>query len=77
MTSASPGLPLGTMLLCLGNTLEAAGLGVGWLGRTGRPPTPQERSGGREPYAARAARLERARTRTADVPDDELADALR
>jgi hypothetical protein len=80
VTTASPGLPVGTVFVCLGDTIEAGGTAFGWMGRTGRPPTPQERLEGREPYSLRAARLDRARRahtpqERREVPDELLADA--
>lgn len=60
----------------IGNALQAGSLGIGWLGKSGRPPTAEERAGARAPYRASEYKpsafgvLHGPR----DVPDEQLAD---
>lgn len=81
VTVADEATRVGEVFLVLGDTVEAGGVAIGWMGSSsGRPPTAQERSTAREPYRLRAARIERARRAQAprerrEVPDELLADA--
>ena len=80
VTVADEATRVGQVFLVLGDTVEAGGVAIGWMGAgTGRVPTVQERSAAREPYSLRAARIERARRAQApqerrEVPDELLAD---
>jgi hypothetical protein len=74
-TTDEPGTPAGTVFVLLGNSLEAGGLGVFWMGRTGRPPTLEEQRSAREPYIAGATARRRATERERErEQDDELSD---
>jgi hypothetical protein len=71
-TSEDVGLPRGSVFIVQGNTIEAGGVTITWMGLTGRPPTLEERRGAREPYVAGAVARRRAAERERE--DDELAD---
>jgi hypothetical protein len=65
----------GRRWLVLGNLVHSTVTGdlilFGWLGPSGRPPTPHEMMTTRAPYTAGGARRERERQ---ELPDDLLAD---
>ena len=64
-------LPVGARFRVLGNSLPVNEVGFGWLGRTGRPPTPRERLEARPPYDSTG----RWRKPKPVVVDDELDEA--
>ena len=65
-------MPVGTRLRMVGNSFEAGGLRVGWLGtKTGRPATAAELKRVHNPYSATAAKKLREEAKA----DDELDDA--
>ena len=80
VTVADEATCVGEVFLVLGDTVEAGGVAIGWMGSaSGRPATAQERSTVREPYSLRAARIERARRAQTsqerrELPDELLAD---
>jgi len=80
VTVADEATCVGQVFLVLGDTVEAGGLTIGWMGSSsGRPATAQERSTVRDPYSLRAARIEQARRAQTpqerrEVPDELLAD---
>jgi hypothetical protein len=73
-TSEEVGLPRGTVFIVQGDTIEAGGVTITWMGLTGRPPTLAEQRGAREPYVAGAVARRRAAERELDREDDELSD---
>jgi hypothetical protein len=72
-TSAGGG---GCRWLVLGNLVHSTISGdlilFGWLGPSGRPPSPRERAEARPPYESNSAK--RARREQLEVPDEVLAD---
>jgi hypothetical protein len=67
----------GLRWVVLGNLINSTVNGdqilFGWLGPSGRPPTPRERSMARPPYEANGAKQRRARLE--EIPDEELDEA--
>jgi len=69
-TTEELGVPAGSVFRVLGNDLRCSEVGVFWMGKSGRRPTPQERATAREPFN-RPKEYDRPQVDDDDLSDEE------